>query len=92
MISRVIDVFPSQCGNQRIVLASMLNDKTGVEQLMLRQESRSADVGWFVQSCIGLEPEQATALKMVLSAGLLTPGTADGAVSRSVIPFPVAVA
>jgi len=37
-------------------------------RLVLRQETHSNDVGWFVQSCIAVEPEQLPGLKMALTS------------------------
>ena len=36
--------------------------------LVLRQESFSDDIGWFVQSRIDIEPEQVAALRATLSS------------------------
>jgi hypothetical protein len=50
------------------------------EQLVLRSESLSPHVGWFVQSRIAIDAEQAAALKMTLTSGLIDGG------ERSVTP------
>ncbi|MEO1614814.1 MAG: hypothetical protein AAFV88_03130 [Planctomycetota bacterium] len=92
MQSTILNVFPSQCGNQRLVLVSDLDVATGTETLMLRQESRSPDVGWFVQSCISIEPDQAAALKMTLTSNLVQRQPIKTQSAPAVIAFPAAVA
>lgn len=70
MISMIVNVFPSESGEERLVLAHE-TDEAGTQQLVLRQESRSSHVGWFVQSRIAIDPNQAAALKMTLTSNLV---------------------
>ena len=70
MQSTVLNVFPSQSDDQRLVLARELSPQ-GQSQLVLRQETRSKHVGWFTQSRIVIEPDQAAALKMTLTSNLV---------------------
>lgn len=70
MQSTVLNVFPSQSTDQRLVLVQEWTDQ-GKRQLVLRQESRSEHVGWFVQSRIVIEPDQVSALKMTLTSNLI---------------------
>ncbi|WP_372896950.1 hypothetical protein [Stieleria sp.] len=65
----ILNVFPSDSGDQRLVLARE-SDGNG-STLVLRQESRSPHVGWFVQSRIAIEPNQVAALKMTLTSNLV---------------------
>ncbi len=48
----------------------------GLEHMVLRQESHSPDVGWFVQNQVAIEPGQVAGLKMTLSPALATRGAA----------------
>jgi len=70
MQSTVLNVFPSQSDDQRLVLAREVSAQ-GRSQLVLLQESRSKHVGWFTQSRIVIEPDQAAALKMTLTSNLV---------------------
>ncbi|MCS7465848.1 hypothetical protein NZK35_04055 [Stieleria sp. ICT_E10.1] len=70
MNSMILNVFPSDSGDQRLVLARE-SDGDGSSTLVLRQESRSPHVGWFVQSRIAIEPNQVAALKMTLTSNLV---------------------
>ena len=62
----VLNVFPSDDANQRLVIAVQQRED-GSSRLVLRQETRAAKVGWFVQSCVTVLPEQVAGLKMALS-------------------------
>ncbi len=64
----IINVFPSKDEDNRLVVA-VEQPEEGPSRLVLRQETRSADVGWFVQSRIAVMPEQVAGLKMALSGG-----------------------
>ena len=70
MITTILNVFPGDSDENRLVLARETN-QTGETQLVLRQESRSPHVGWFVQSRIVMDPNQVVALKMTLTSNLL---------------------
>ncbi len=65
---RVLDLFPGAEEHNRLVLARV-DDAQGVHRYLLRQESFSSDVGWFVQSRIAIEPEQLAGLKAALTCG-----------------------
>lgn len=86
----ILNVFPSDSGDERLVLAREIDDR-GVEQLVLRQESRSPHVGWFVQSRIAIEPGQVAALKMTLTSNLVK-DTAPTDETPSVLSFRSAMA
>lgn len=62
----IINVFPGANAQQRLVLAQTTT-MCGLEHLVLRQESHSPAVGWFVQNQVAIEPGQVAALKMTLS-------------------------
>ena len=68
----ILNVFPSNDQDQRLVIA--METQEGAEgRLVLRQESFSDDVGWFVQSRIAVEAEQIPGLKMSLTGQVLKP-------------------
>jgi len=62
----ILNVFPSQDEFQRLVIAVEQEADEG-SRLVLRQESFSDDVGWFIQSRVTVEPEQIAGLKMSLT-------------------------
>ena len=64
----VLNVFPSEDENSRLVIAVEQLEE-GQSRLVLRQETRAEKVGWFVQSCVAVLPEQIAGLKMALSGG-----------------------
>ncbi|MEE2937242.1 MAG: hypothetical protein VYA84_14750 [Planctomycetota bacterium] len=65
----IVNVFPSSDENRRLVIAVEQSAKSA-SRLVLRQETFSSDVGWFVQSQVAIEPDQVPVLKMSLgSAG-----------------------
>ena len=66
----ILNVFPSNDESQRLVIA-VEQQEAGPSRLVLRQESFSEDVGWFVQSRIAVEPEQIAGLKMSLTGQAL---------------------
>tara|TARA_R110002049_G_scaffold285698_3_gene466899 strand:+ start:55284 stop:55607 length:324 start_codon:yes stop_codon:yes gene_type:complete len=66
----ILNVFPGANEQHRLVLAQATTI-CGLEHLVLRQETHSSDVGWFVQSCVAIEPDQVAALKMTLSPNSL---------------------
>ncbi|OYP38923.1 hypothetical protein [Rhodopirellula sp. MGV] len=68
--TRILNVFPGQSEGTRLVLASEC-EPDGQSVLVLRQENFSPHVGWFVQSRVVMENDQATALKMTLTSNLM---------------------
>ncbi len=62
----ILNVFPSNDGDSRLVIA-IEQPSDEQSRLVLRQETRSSDVGWFVQSRVAVMPEQVAGLKMALS-------------------------
>ncbi len=62
----ILNVFPSKDESSRLVIA-VEQSEDGSSRLVLRQESFSQAVGWYVQSRVGVEPEQIPGLKMSLS-------------------------
>lgn len=90
MDTSILNVFPGQSGNDRLVLAREVNDDNE-PQLVLRQETRSPHVGWFVQSRIVIEPTQVAALKMTLTSNLVKETTV-GDETPSVLRFQAAMA
>lgn len=74
MQSSILNVFPGLDDGSRLVLAHE-SDGEGTTQLVLRQETRSEHVGWFVQSRIAIEPEQVAALKMTLTSRMVSEPT-----------------
>ncbi|MEM9646283.1 MAG: hypothetical protein AAF989_14930 [Planctomycetota bacterium] len=64
----ILDVFPGTSDENRLVIAT---EQTGDEPgtVVLRQESFSEDVGWFVQNRVVIETCQVQGLKMALSGG-----------------------
>ncbi len=84
MQSTVLNVFPSQSDDHRLVLAREVSAQ-GHSQLVLRQETRSNHVGWFTQSRIVIEPDQVAALKMTLTSSLIreTNAVPDGDIQEA---------
>lgn len=64
----ILNVFPAVDDLHRLVIAVQQEEEQGSSRLVLRQESYADDVGWFVQSCVAIEPEQVAGLKMALSS------------------------
>ena len=62
----ILNVFPTRDDRHRLVVAIEQEDGSS-SHLVLRQETFSDDIGWFVQSRINVEPEQIAGLKMSLS-------------------------
>lgn len=62
----ILNVFPSNDELHRLVIA-VEQEEGPQSRLVLRQETFSDDVGWFVQSRIAVEPEQIAGLKMSLT-------------------------
>ena len=62
----ILNVFPGANDQNRLVLVRTATI-CGREHLVLRQETHSPDIGWFVQSCVAIEPGQVAALKMTLA-------------------------
>jgi len=80
----ILNVFPSNNDLQRLVVA-VEQEEGSSSRLVLRQESFSEDVGWFVQSRIAVEPEQIPGLKMSLTGQALKPMQPP---TRLVTPMP----
>lgn len=69
---RILDVFPAVTDGNRLVIA--IQTRSGErDRFMLRQETFSSDVGWFVQSRVSIEPEQMAGLKAALTCGRTRP-------------------
>jgi hypothetical protein len=62
----ILNVFPSHDEAHRLVVA-VEQEENSPSRLVLRQETFSEDVGWFVQSRVAIEPEQIPGLKMSLT-------------------------
>lgn len=62
----ILNVFPGASEQQRLVLARCTT-LCGLQHLVLRQETHTPDIGWFVQSSVAIEPAQIAGLKMTLS-------------------------
>jgi hypothetical protein len=62
----IINVVPSDDDHHRLVIAIEKSDDEQ-SRLVMRQETRSENVGWFVQSRVAILPEQVAGLKMALS-------------------------
>ncbi|MDA7874574.1 hypothetical protein N9B17_05345 [Rhodopirellula sp.] len=62
----ILNVFPTADDLHRLVVA--VQQEHASSRLVLRQETYAEDVGWFVQSCVAIEPEQVAGLKMALSS------------------------
>ena len=63
---RILDVFPAADDLHRLVIA-LERSAASSDRLVVRQESFSTDVGWFVQSRVSIEPEQLAGLKAALT-------------------------
>ncbi len=85
----VMNIFPSSDEDSRLVVAiEQLDD--GPSRLVLRQETRAAKVGWFVQSRVTVMPEQIAGLKMALSGGqtrAITPRRRDTHGAPAILSF-----
>ena len=84
----ILNVFPGASDQQRLVLVKATT-MCGRQHFVLRQETHSGDVGWFVQSSIAMEPQQAAALKMTLSPSGLTDGHQSHRTARHGAETPV---
>ena len=76
----ILNVFPGSSEQHRLVLVHTAT-MCGLEHLMLRQETHSSDVGWFIQSSVAIEPGQVAALKMTLSPNSLAKANSPSASS-----------
>jgi hypothetical protein len=65
---RILDVFPSAADGHRLVIA-VAKQVGQNDRFVLRQETFSGDVGWFVQSRVTIEAEQLAGLKAALTCG-----------------------
>jgi len=89
---RILDVFPAADENHRLVIA-VTETAEGEDRYLLRQETFSSDVGWFVQSRIVIEPDQMAGLKAALTCGRTRKlETRSGREAATVLPFRVAAA
>ncbi len=70
----ILNVFPGANDQNRLVLVRSMT-MCGLEHLILRQETHSADVGWFVQNQVVIEPGQVAALKMTLAPAIANRNT-----------------
>ena len=73
----ILNVFPAADDLHRLVIAIQQEEGHAASRLVLRQETYADDVGWFVQSCVAIEPEQVAGLKMALSSQAATRVKAD---------------
>jgi hypothetical protein len=64
----IVNVLPGAEEERRLILAVEQIGTAG-SALVLRQESYSEDVGWFVQSRIVVEPGQVAGLRTALTGG-----------------------
>ena len=78
----------------RLVIAVQQEHGQASSRLVLRQETYADDVGWFVQSCVAIEPEQVAGLKMALSTQPTAFGKPDrgGSSVPAILSFDGAVA
>ena len=67
MTETILNVVPGNDEFSRLVMA--LERFGGESRVVLRQESYSDDVGWFVQSRVDIEPEQVHGLRNALGSG-----------------------
>lgn len=65
----ILNVFPGTDDESRLILVVEQGEESASSTLVLRQESYSDDIGWFVQSRIVVEPGQVAGLRMALSGG-----------------------
>ena len=90
----ILNVFPSTDDQQRLVIAVEQEAEQG-SRLVLRQESFSEAIGWFIQSRVAIEPSQVAGLKMSLGATgpqQITPPAADLPDSPAILRFTGAAA
>ena len=92
---RILDVFPAAADGHRLVIA--VAQRAGQsDRFVLRQETFSGDVGWFVQSRVTIEPEQLAGLKAALTGGRaeITQQPAGREAERTavILPFKAAAA
>ncbi|QDV63270.1 hypothetical protein V7x_30030 [Crateriforma conspicua] len=93
----VLEILPGLTDSQRLVIASESCDSgcsIAPETLVLRHESYSDHVGWFVQSRVSIEPHQFAALRNVItSRGVRAVPHSNGAsaaetASPTILKFP----
>lgn len=94
--SQVLRILPGSNERSRLVVA-IETTMCGYQHMVLRQETHQEDVGWFVQSQIAIEPNQAQGMKALLTskstAELLPPAVADRDVvcgEPQILAFPAA--
>lgn len=91
----IVNVFPGMDDAQRLVIA-VEQESDGESRLVLRQESYSEAVGWFVQSRVAIEPNQVAGLKMSLggtnNARRISPPKPELPDSPAILRFPAAAA
>ena len=83
----ILNVFPTADELHRLVVAVQQEEGHASSRLVLRQETYSDDVGWFVQSCVAIEPEQIAGLRMALSSSSAQRGHA-GRTESTLSPVP----
>ncbi|NND95742.1 MAG: hypothetical protein HKN47_00265 [Pirellulaceae bacterium] len=81
----ILNVFPGADDSHRLVVA-IQQSAEGPSNLVLRQETFAADVGWFVQSRVAIEPCQVTGLKLALGSGSPHCGSPKSSVPRAKMP------
>ena len=92
---RILDVFPAATDGHRLAIAVI--QATGQsDRFVLRQETFSSDVGWFVQSRVTIEPEQLAGLKATLTGGRAEvaqrPARRESDQTAVILPFKAAAA
>lgn len=92
---RILDIFPAADENHRLVIA-VADSSDCAGRFVLRQETFSSDVGWFVQSRVSIEPAQMAGLKAALTCGragkLETSSSREVASTATILSFQSAAA
>ena len=89
----ILDVFPAADEQSRVVIAVASQSESA--EFVLRQESFSSDVGWFVQSRVTLDSNQMLALKAALTCGrtqMSSVNQRDSVESPAILSFEAAAA
>lgn len=90
----ILNVFPGADDRHRLVVAvEQVGDASST--LVLRQETHSDDVGWFVQSRVAVESGQVAGLRMALGSGQARasqPAARDARPLPAILRFESAVA
>ena len=83
----ILNIIPGHDSQHRLVIAlEQLGDAKST--LVLRQETHSDDVGWFVQSRVVVESDQVASLRMALGGDT---GRASKPSARDTRPMPAIV-